>query len=169
MILGFKDQFVPFVEDGSKTHTIRAGERWRAGMRADLFANVRQRKVFELRQLNTHGGVKYEQVQTAGQRLLFRAPVMRVERISIQKLPPYGPLNVCIDGESLLADEMNSFFWRDGFRDEAFPGPAGQACLFWAEQLRNGPFEGQIIHWDYARRFVKMSEAQRQGAAVSFE
>ena len=28
MNLGFKDQFVPYVEDGSKTHSIRAGERW---------------------------------------------------------------------------------------------------------------------------------------------
>lgn len=132
MILGFKDRFVPFVEDGSKTHTIRAGERWRVGMRADLFARPRQK----------------------GMRLLFRAPVVRVQPIHIERLPPFGPLRVTVEGVDLSPDELNSFFWRDGFRDEGFPAPAGQAALFWSEQLRDGPFVGQLIHWDYSRRFT---------------
>ena len=39
MILGFKDRFVPMVEDGSKRHTIRAGKRWKVGISADLYAS----------------------------------------------------------------------------------------------------------------------------------
>jgi hypothetical protein len=42
VILGFKDRFVAFVENGTKTHSIRAGNRWKVGMRADLYRESRR-------------------------------------------------------------------------------------------------------------------------------
>lgn len=148
MILGFKDQFVPFVVEGSKTHTIREGERWRAGMRADCYARPRQKDM----------------------RLLFRAPVVKVEPIRIHsyeyyqrgptplggnhclfaKRGPHGEaMLVWINGELLQHDEAESLFRRDGFRDAVMMA-SYEALLFWGDRL---PFAGQIIHWDYAERF----------------
>lgn len=157
MMLGFKDQFVPYVEDGSKRHTIRSGERWKAGMRADLYARPRQK----------------------GMRLLFRAIVTRVEPIYIGTLPyaPDGEIDIVIQGQRLSQNERDSFAWRDGFRWR--PEPCAHCCNwaacnalqvcrqigsakdsgcfkrmmdFWDGQL---PFTGQIIHWDYERRFME--------------
>lgn len=153
MILGFQDQFVPFVEDGSKTHSIRAGERWKVGMRADLFRNVRQKNMS----------------------LIFRAPVVKVQEIEIIPPPddfrcplcgspeihchePYS--RILIDGEELGSDERDLFAWRDGFR----PWPDAPTLTttafdhmmtFWRGRL---PFHGQIIHWDYAARFMDIRD-----------
>ena len=65
MILGFKDQFIPYVLDGSKTHTIRGGNRWRYGMRADLFTGP---------------------YKPGLRRLIFRVPVVKVERIEVRAI-----------------------------------------------------------------------------------
>lgn len=148
MILGFKDQFCPFIEDGSKQHTIRGGRRWKAGMRADLYQRPRQR----------------------GMRLMFRALVIRVEEIRIEDYQAYqsgptplggnhcsnyplrGPngeaLLIWINRELLAADEAEAFLRRDGFRDPALMA-SYQALLFWDDKL---PFTGQLIHWDYGNR-----------------
>jgi len=64
VILGFKDQFVPYVREGSKTHSVRSGGRWKVGMRADLFEKVRQK----------------------GMSLIFRAPVVKVEPVFIWEI-----------------------------------------------------------------------------------
>lgn len=204
MNLGFKDQFIPMVEDGSKRHTIRAGERWRVGMRADLWRQMRRPKVFELRATNIppgcicHGdglmgmrctapvhapaNLEYEQVQTAGQSLIFRAPVIKVERIEIMCFPDdrpdgwpsakvaplYAKTKIAIEGLIISADELNVFAWRDGFRaipagpSDPYKTPFQQMVGFWAKQHRFGHrtirFEGQIVHWDYGNRFMEMSE-----------
>lgn len=156
MLLGFKDQFVPYVLDGSKTHTIRHGygpARWKPGMRADLYEKPRQK----------------------GMRLLFRAPVIAVDQIEIWSyeavqcgrgpIPPLmgnhclnahrGPegesLLVQINGELLTASETRHLFKRDGFRE---PGtcPQYQALMFWVPLL---PFRGHMIHWNYEARFIE--------------
>jgi hypothetical protein len=150
MVLGFKDQFVPLVEDGSKTHSIRAGNRWRAEMRADLFARPRQK----------------------GMRLLFRAIVTRVERIEIfaYKNVPFvlggnhspgahrGPngeaLVIRIDGILLDSTETEALLRRDGFRDKTLMA-SYEALMFWEKRL---PFSGQLLHWDYNNRFSDIAD-----------
>lgn len=165
MNLGFQAQFVPFVEDGSKTHTIRADKRWKVGMRADLYAESRRRKVFDA-----------EGRQTAGMRLLFRAVVTKVEEIEIWY--SRGP-QVAIDGIALFDSERDLLAWRDGFRHRTLAkptdtfsvvSPATVGCFdlmmdFWAKthNLAAKPFHGQIIHWDYAQRFMeKPRKAKRR-------
>lgn len=147
MILGFKDQFVPYILDGTKTHTIRAGQRWRADMRADLFAKVRQK----------------------GMRLLFRAPVVRVENICIFDDPREGP-GIVINGEQLHRAECDLLAYRDGFRvgcdDTTAYGTVGafdQMIEFWrrTHKLADHPFRGQIVHWDYAQRYVPCGDCGR--------
>lgn len=137
MTLGFKNQFVPFVLDGSKTHTIRGlradGKIWRAGMRADLYANLRQANMW----------------------LLFRAPVLKVEEIyiDIRVLSQEATfIDIRINGEPLSWDEKCDLAWRDGFRgvDGGREGALVHMMRFWRGRL---PFAGQIIHWDYSRRW----------------
>lgn len=130
MNLGFQDQFVPLVEDGSKTHSIRAGERWKVGMRADLYAKPRQK----------------------GMRLIFRAPVVRVERIEIIE-----PFRIFIDGVELDSKERKILAWRDGFRPSSYANMASVESMaeFWRGRT---PFHGQIVHWDYAARFMDIRE-----------
>lgn len=186
MILGFKDRFVPYVLDGSKTHTIRGGERWSVGMRADLFKNVRQKNM----------------------KLIFRANVMKVEAIRIvcdlesrpdgwpsAKLAPLSAkTNIYIEESRLDESERNLFAWRDGFRWRTEPCahccnwgncdeltacrndtrdtyrgfPFQQMVEFW--RVNNGfgkrvvEFGGQIIHWDYENRHTVGPRPQRTGS-----
>lgn len=157
MILGFKDQFVPMVLDGSKTHTIRAGFRWKAGMRADLYTGA---------------------YRPGARRLLFRAVVTKVEPIAIASYEavqdgrgPWNPLAgdhclgaqrgpcgecllVKVNGKLLSADESVLLCWLDGFRD-CGAWSDYQALTFWGDDL---PLAGQLIHWDYERRFEKVED-----------
>lgn len=144
MNLGFKDRFEPMVLDGTKRHTIRAGNRWKAGMRADLYVRPRQRDM----------------------RLLFRAIVLRVEDIQIRSVLPNGiggvgdlTLEVRIGGLVLDPGETEAFFFRDGFREQRIGSltPATrEAYRFW--NLGRKTFVGQLIHWDYEKRFMDISE-----------
>jgi hypothetical protein len=123
MILGFKRQFAPFVEDGSKTHTIRArGQRRRFVAFEDVcdcYVDPRQRTM----------------------RLLGRWPCVKVEEIQITAAG-----NVLIEDVLLTASELTLFAWRDGFRSSGPAGAVSEMMAFWKGQL---PFRGDLIHWKY--------------------
>jgi hypothetical protein len=123
MLLNFEKRFVPHVEDGSKTHTIRA-ERKRAP------------KVGET--CHCYTGLRHK-----GARLLGRWPCVKVERITVT------PHELRIDGEVLSRDERDAFARRDGFRG---PQPWAEMMRYWEhEQPSAGEwrFDGYVIHWRY--------------------
>lgn len=129
MLLGFKRQFAPFVEDGSKTHTIRAVRKIapRVGETAHCYVDPRQKTM----------------------RLLGRFLVVRVQAFVMERLsedPTVEGIGIRIEGELLSPDEREAFFHRDGFRE---PGRSAtnQAFDFWS--VRVLPWHGQIIHWDF--------------------
>lgn len=129
MTMGFKDRFVLKVRRGWKRHSIRKGNRWRVGMRVDAYEKPRQK----------------------GMNLILRAPVTKVQHIEIVGLYFAGirlsGLKVTIDGHTLDAAEMHQFFRADGFND----GTEG-AIKFWAKDLHEGDFIGQVVHWNWNRR-----------------
>lgn len=148
MIFGFKPQFVPFVLDGTKTHTIRApradGSVPRVGQTAHCYKNVRQRS----------------------QKLLGAWPIVRVESIVITEFFNKAiPLAISIEGNLLKADEAEQFLWRDGFREprnflqvqlKAQYPSIQQAAEFWRARLADGKhWKGFVIHWDYTKAVVK--------------
>lgn len=154
MILGFKDQFEPYVLDGSKTHSIRAGERWRVGMRADLYVKPRQK----------------------GMRLLFRAEVVKVDPILIEHSHRAG-FELCentslyIAGNELKDYELEMFAWADGFREDCdvnqpygVVGAFEQMIAFWQAEYQFGKkmhqFVGQVTHWDYTDRFTELRQSK---------
>lgn len=190
MILAFQNQFIPYVLDGSKTHTIRAGHRWKAGMRADLYSESRRRKVYELRATNIPPGcicrgdglygmrcdapvhaperLEYQQQQVSGMRLLFRAQVVRVESIHIYSATGKD-FTICLQGYDLSPAECDLFAYRDGFRtgctDSQAYGTVGafeQMMEFWKRKHKL-PFHGQVIHWNYAERFTTSGLSMRKG------
>lgn len=129
MLLGFKARFAPFVEEGSKTHTIRAKRkvRPRVGETCHCYTGLRQK----------------------GARCLGRFQCVAVQRFMICRIsidPTIEGLAIYIDGAVLSNDERESFFWQDGFR---LPGRSStqQAFDFWAGVIL--PFDGDIIHWKY--------------------
>lgn len=164
MLLGFKRRFAPFVQDGSKTHTIRAkGKRrpFRVGDICDCYVDSRQKTM----------------------RLLGRWPCVKVETIVVYECGD-GRFGVVVDGIELTPDEKAALAWRDGFRS----GPRAEAFTemmqFWMRTHGDGrpievsrvnfpvqgeplvakhgkalSFEGYIIHWQYE---AKAQPARRQ-------
>ena len=136
MNLGFKARFVPLVKSGAKRHTVRAGKRWRVGMRGDLWENMR-------------GPKNSNRPQT----LIYRAPIVRVEDFLSERSPRvFGPgsegafFRIFIDGHLLDPDELEAFARADGFADSR------QMHLWLNSERRPLTLEGQVIHWDYERR-----------------
>lgn len=124
-LYNFKTQFVPYVLDGTKKHTIRASRRMmdRPGDVMHLYTGLRQK----------------------GARLLARRRCVRVEEITITERR-----DVIIDGITLTEDERNLLAWRDGFRIPTLKNPNDPRysfdlmMRFWDGRL---PFQGQVYHW----------------------
>lgn len=137
MLLGFKRRFAPFVEDGSKTHTIRATRKNppRVGDTCHCYVDPRQKSM----------------------RLLGRWKCVKVERIEIfERESSTNGVAVFVDGVGLDHDEKNALAWRDGFRSRG-PNRAFQEMTeFWsAVHGKIGyplAFKGYIIHWRYEEK-----------------
>ncbi len=131
MLLGFKRRFAPYVEDGSKTHTIRAIRKNppRVGETCHCYVDPRQKTM----------------------RLLGRWPCVKVETIDIDSVPDYHwtDVEVTIDGVRLSMDECNALAWRDGFRSSKFNNHFEEMVAFWNGRL---PFRGHVIHWKWSAR-----------------
>jgi hypothetical protein len=131
MLLGFKRQFAPYVEEGSKTHTIRA-------QRAD-------------RKIPRVGEVLhcYVDPRQKTMRLLGRFKCSRVEPIEI--VGGYGGIaQIIIAGESLDPPEMEALARRDGFRT----GGLREMEAFWVKTHGIAPsyvFHGNLIHWEFPK------------------
>lgn len=125
--VGFKDRFVPKVESGEKTHTIRGRRRdIRVGTRLDLYARPRQK----------------------GMRLIFRVPCTKIEEIRLEYRAGTGSCelpHVVIQGIDLSPTEVEAFARRDGFDDFA-------DMVRWWNDTRDIPFQGCIYHWRFSER-----------------
>ena len=133
MLLGFKRRFAPFVEDGSKTHTIRALRK-----PSKFGYAVRSPRVGEMCHC-------YVDPRQKTMRLLGRWPCVKIERITIASNTPYSRYGIWINGNVLTEDERNLLAWRDGFRTCGHQEHAFEEMMeFWEGRL---PFTGDIIHW----------------------
>jgi hypothetical protein len=126
MILNFQPQFVPYVVEGSKTHTIRAvrkdGRAPRVGETCHCYTGLRRK----------------------GPRLLGRWACVKVETIEICKAAGWNGPRVFIEGLILDRDELQALAVRDGFRKGGF----AEMMEFWRGRL---PFKGFIIHWRFSK------------------
>jgi hypothetical protein len=130
-LYGFNKCFVPYIEDGSKHHTIRAPRVARdvRGNTMHLYTGLRQK----------------------GARLLGRFRCIKVEVIRITTLK-----QVYVDDVHLDYSECDSLAWADGFRHLDGNGGYTQertGCFammmdFWEGRL---PFIGDIYHWQFTK------------------
>lgn len=132
MLLGFKRCFAPYVEDGSKHHTIRAKRKIapRVGETCHCYVDPRQKTM----------------------RLLRRSTCSMVQDILVTN---FG--NILLDGVDLAPDERERLCWIDGFRPVGttleYPDGAHAAFLeYWKTLKQNSkkrplPFNGDLIHW----------------------
>jgi hypothetical protein len=137
-LLGFQARFVPLIERGDKTHTIR-------GPRADIHVGTR----LDL----------YAAPRTKNMRLIFRAPCVAIEPIEILPDDPRREVysaRVRIKDCWLDPSEMDAFAKRDGFPDFQM------MRRFWLVH-RTLPFDGFVFHWDFAKR---TAERRVNGKAV---
>ena len=123
MILGFKNQFVPAVQAGTKPHTLRTGTRWRVGMTIQFYQHVRQRNMAKFRP---------------------DAVVQVVQHVTIQpstvRLGPAGQPCLIVDGRCLTPLECQELSRRDGFQDFA-------ELLQFFKDTHGLPWEGQLVGW----------------------
>lgn len=133
----FQKQFVPFVESGAKTHTIR-GKRKNRPRPGQIFYG-------------------YYAMRTKQCRKLIQSTITRVQDIKIEVASLYADYidgehvilthpRIVIDGEGLAEDEMETLARRDGFSD------LRAMMLFWPKEVL--PFTGDVIHWSFERRVV---------------
>jgi hypothetical protein len=120
----FKKQFIPYILDGSKTHTIR-GKRKHPDKPGATFYG-------------------YYGMRTKQCRKLIEAPVLRLEDIRMERA------RIWIDSEELDRAEKNTLAWRDGFREGLFD----QMLSFWIANHGTTDFHGDLIHWDYSKRVM---------------
>lgn len=127
MLLNFKPQFVSFIMDGSKSHTIRATRK-------------RTPRVGEI--CHCYTGLRHK-----GAKLLGRWYCTKVEEIRIEAaVNCLQYLRVWIDGVELDGGEVDTLFERDGFKRQSrfLLSPSYLARAFWNDRL---PFTGHLIHW----------------------
>lgn len=126
----FQKQFVPFVESGEKTHTIRAKRKNRPRPGQPFYA--------------------YFGLRTKQCRKILESVITKVEDIQILEASRYCDYisgehvilihpQIMIEGESLAQDEMQALAKRDGFAD------LKDMMMFWP--LNSLPFSGDLIHW----------------------
>lgn len=143
----FQERFVPFILDGSKTHTIRQRRRKgfaKQGNRLALYYGMRTKQCRLL--LDT----TCTEVHTLflGYSNLCIAKY-RVTDYEAEEFRLWGQLP--LDSYELLQAEKELFAWRDGFRPEgtSYSEPWGSFDLMlrWWRQTHELPFVGDIIYW----------------------
>lgn len=126
--LNFQPQFVPFVEDESKIHSIRAKRKrtWKVGDKIYLYTGLRRKGARLIRKATC---VKVEEIQMEWNDYVVRRPQCYI---------PARRLVISVDGEELSPDERESLARRDGFEDWT------SFVTYWTPRI---PFCGDIIHW----------------------
>lgn len=135
-LLGFKSRFVPAIESGEKSQTIRG---WRneikIGTRLDLYDRPRQK----------------------GMRLIFRAPCVGIAGFTFKHVRPAKPTTLTrglffpkmwVAGIELADDEVDGFARKDGFPSFA------EMVGFWQDQHHKEliDFDGAIYYWQFKDR-----------------
>ena len=110
-----------FVKEAVKLHSIREGERWRAGMEIQMSFGVRTKKY---RQFNK--GIKELSV------------CVSTQRIVMDYLFQTDCLQIYIEGRKLPSKEAIKLIHNDGLTRDQF--------INWFFSQRTS-FKGQIVHW----------------------
>lgn len=153
-LFGFRARFVPMIEDGTKTHTIRA--------------------LSSLVAAPGHPVALYTALRTKQARLILRAECVKVDAVLIYpdlgevfvrpyigidwlpERPELWPLVLRNPHEYAFAQldsgERDLLAWRDGFRpqhgaEDPAAGAWAEMREYWLDMHGEDPFIGTITHW----------------------
>lgn len=140
----FKERFVPFVLDGSKSQTVRSRRKHPAkvGDKCYLYFGLRTKWCRKLRE-ETCTDTRTIMITKAGNVLIFSTRLATIPK-SKRKLyaNPFKMLNEA---------EADRFAWVDGFRPDgsSLANPAGCFDIMyrWFSATHQLPFIGDIIYW----------------------
>jgi hypothetical protein len=167
----FKEQFCPFVLDGTKPHTIRSYRKYPVlpGQALSLFYGMRTKHCTLLRN-ETCTEVKTIAITESGTVVLVecaRLELAEVEGLKTALVAADYLIRICPlpkeqvynydhaynrPSRPLTDAEKDVLAWKDGFRPEgsSLHNPAGAFALmmdFWRDS-HDFPFVGNIIYWD---------------------
>jgi len=131
MVLGFMTKFpdgtptnfIQKIFEEEKIHTIRRGERWKAGMTIHMATGVRTKDYLQFNKGHTS---------------LLKC--VSVQDIAIKKEGRVFTVTVDINERGLRVQEIHTLAKNDGLTYD-------QLVNWFAHEAENGGFEGQIIHW----------------------
>jgi hypothetical protein len=145
----FQERFVPCVQKGSKTQTIRTRRKKgfaKKGDRIYLYFGMRTKWCKKL------GEGQCSDVKTI---MITRDGVVQLynERLSDTEID--GVINRLVfhaqPDQVLNQAEANAFAWADGFRPDGStaekPGGAYDLMIRWWKQTHSLPFIGDVIYW----------------------
>ena len=140
-LYGFKQRFVPMIQDGSKRHTIRAERKKghaKPGEKMFLYCGLRTKHTFKIGEAQCDYS---EAILIHEEFILFKRKTEAGQIVYIE----------------LKGKEADKLAWRDGFRPEGStckePGEAFALMIrYWKmERKQTGndplPFVGVIIYW----------------------
>lgn len=130
----FQKQFVPFIEAGEKTHTIR-GKRKNRPRPGQTFYGYYGMRTKQCRKIIQGTITRVQDIRIVDTERNFRD----MPEFGREGRYLFGPFpSITIDDIELSDDEMDALAKRDGFPD------LWEMMLFWEGRL---PFSGDIIHW----------------------
>lgn len=159
----FKEQFVPFVLDGSKNHTIRNYRRFQVlpGETLYLYYGLRTKASRKLKQercstVKTIAIGSNETVVLVDRIRLSDTEMHRVKMLLLFAHPTDLEVRISkevgFDAQLLDDKEKNNLAWRDGFRPlgTTVNKPAGAFPMMFRffQQTHELPFVGNIIYWN---------------------
>lgn len=155
-LYNFKKSFCPYVQDGSKTNTIRDRRKYMP-MKGDilkLYYGLRSASTTLLRVEYCHD---VKSIALTNKKVIVYQMVLPLEILEAAKQYPDNYRELPID--YILEDpfDLDLFAWQDGFRPEGstFINPAGSHELmkrFWSfthdlKENKNPVWAGDIIYW----------------------
>lgn len=120
MILGFKEEFIPKVLDGTKIHSLREGERWKADTSIQFFGKVRQKGMYKFKEDGVCSGVQDVVME------LFK-----------------GKLFIAVNNEILGEINTEKFIIKDGFKSEI----EFKEFFFPIKTTSRQLIKRQLVHW----------------------
>lgn len=145
----FMGQFVPYVEDGSKPHTVRNRRKnpAKVGDTLYLYYAMRTRQCRKLKEVvctNTHS-ISF----TKNAEIVFYSRLLTLPELQLAIERPLFPM---LPIEKVLSPiERDSFAWLDGFRPNGTTqnSPSGSYVMmlgFW-KSTHQLPWAGDVIYW----------------------
>lgn len=150
-LYNFQQRFVPLVESGAKTHTIREIRKYpsKPGEQLYLYEGLRTKRARRILVATCTAVEDLQVYRRAADDALAHARRIAHRKTLPSTITPSKRSNsivefsIAINGCALSDDEIEAFARLDGFAD------FDELISFWRAQKRRFPWRGHLIHWRF--------------------